>query len=159
MSELKTDQKTWDLRFLRLAQEISTWSKDPSTKVGCVIVNADRRPISFGYNGFPRGIPDQTEILNDREQKYKRVLHAEQNAILFASTNDLTGCTVYITHCPCSQCVASLIQLNITRVVTIKQADFEQRWKDNIAVTLELLRLSEIPYTNYIYLPNIDDFL
>lgn len=149
MSELKTTQEIWDLRFLKLVQEISTWSKDPSTKVGCVIVNAERRPVSFGYNGFPRGIPDQIEILNDREQKYKRVLHAEQNAILFASTKDLTGCTVYITHCPCSQCVASLIQLNIARVVAIEQPDFEQRWKTDVVLTLELLRLAEIPYKFY----------
>ena len=100
---------TWHFRFLKLAQEVASWSKDPSTQVGTVIVDDKRRPISFGYNGFPRGIADTSELLQDREQKYKRVLHAEQNAILFSSKKDLSDCTIYTTHFPCSQCTASLI--------------------------------------------------
>ena len=115
---------TWHFRFLKLAQEVASWSKDPSTQVGTVIVDDKRRPISFGYNGFPRGIADTSELLQDREQKYKRVLHAEQNAILFSSKKDLSDCTIYTTHFPCSQCTASLIQLNVGQVISIQHPDF-----------------------------------
>ena len=58
----------WDLRFIELAKHISLWSKDPSTKVGCVVVGEDREIRSTGFNGFPRGIDDDEERLNDREK-------------------------------------------------------------------------------------------
>ena len=57
----------WDRRFIDLALHISNWSKDPSTKVGCVVVGADREIRSTGFNGFPRGIEDSIERLEDRE--------------------------------------------------------------------------------------------
>ena len=72
----------WDLRFIGLAQHISTWSKDPSTKVGCVVVGEDREIRSTGFNGFPRGINDDEERLTDREKKYPLICHAEENAII-----------------------------------------------------------------------------
>ena len=61
----------WDLRFIELAHHISSWSKDPSTKVGCVVVGADREIRSTGFNGFPRGIDDSLERLQNREEKYR----------------------------------------------------------------------------------------
>lgn len=63
-------QKTKDLRFLRLAREVSTWSKDPSTKVGAVIVGDNGQVISQGYNGFCRGFDDSEERYNDKQTKY-----------------------------------------------------------------------------------------
>ena len=75
----------WDRRFLELAEHISTWSKDPSTKVGCVVVGEDREIRSTGFNGFPRGIEDDAERLEDREQKYPLICHAEENAIMHAA--------------------------------------------------------------------------
>ena len=60
----------WDVRFIELAKHISLWSKDPSTKVGCVVVGEDREIRSTGFNGFPRGIDDDDERLMDREKKY-----------------------------------------------------------------------------------------
>ena len=149
MTELKNTVQTWDLRYLDLALMIASWSKDPSTKVGCIIVDRERRPMSWGYNGFPKGIPDHEEFLNNREQKYKCVIHAEQNAILFSRTSDLMGCTVYITHCPCSQCAASLIQLKVSRVVTFVQPDFELRWAESLTVTKDLLDSAKIQYIAY----------
>ena len=68
----------WDLRFLELAHHISQWSKDPSTKVGCVVVGSDREIRSTGFNGFPRGIEDSIERLEDREEKYPLICHAEE---------------------------------------------------------------------------------
>ena len=59
-------------KFLSLAREVSTWSKDPSTQVGAVLVRPDRTVAGIGFNGFPRGIYDDPELLNDRPEKYKR---------------------------------------------------------------------------------------
>ena len=63
----------WDRRFLELAKQISTWSKDPSTQVGCVVVGPDREIRSTGFNGLPRGIDDTDERLNNREKKYPMI--------------------------------------------------------------------------------------
>ena len=78
----------WHKRFLEIAKEVSTWSKDPSSKIGAVIVDSNTKQIiSQGYNGFPRGIVDNLEVLNNRELKYKYVIHAEINAIFNALYN------------------------------------------------------------------------
>lgn len=73
-------QLKWDRHFIRIAREVASISKDPSTKVGVVLVK-NRRIIGTGYNGFPEGIADTPERLNDRPTKYKLMLHAEENAI------------------------------------------------------------------------------
>ncbi|MEC8351943.1 MAG: CMP deaminase, partial [Candidatus Thermoplasmatota archaeon] len=72
----------WDIRFLKLATHISEWSKDPSTKVGCVVVGPDREIRSTGFNGFPRGIQDSDDRLTNRDLKYPLICHAEENAIM-----------------------------------------------------------------------------
>lgn len=121
----------WDRRFLALAEHIAGWSKDPSTQVGCVIVNEDRIVVGMGYNGFPRGVQDLEHRLNDREQKYKLVVHAEANAIL--NTNSSTmGCTVYVTLAPCCECMKLLIQAGIKRVVHPLPTDEQfNRWGES----------------------------
>jgi dCMP deaminase len=106
----------WDKRFLELAIHISGWSKDPSTKVGAVIVAPDKRIISLGYNGFPRGVVDTEERLNDRETKYKFVAHAERNA-LDNTDQSIRGCTMYATLQPCPECAKSIIQRGVKKVV------------------------------------------
>ena len=58
----------WDLRYLELAEHISTWSKDPSTKIGSIAIGKNGQVLSQGYNGFPRGVIDSTERLKDREK-------------------------------------------------------------------------------------------
>jgi dCMP deaminase len=126
----------WDLRFLGLAKHISEWSLDPSTKVGSVIVDNKNRIISLGYNGFPRGISDD-ERLNDREQKYKIIVHAERNAIIFAG-KPLDGATIYTyPFMPCSVCAGMIIQAGITRVVTFESDN--PRWKDDFALSSNIL--------------------
>ena len=65
----------WDARWLEIAGVVSTWSKDPSTKIGAIAVK-DKRLVSTGYNGFPRGIQDYDDRWNNREEKYKYVVHA-----------------------------------------------------------------------------------
>ena len=127
----------WISRFLGLAEYVSEWSKDPSTKVGAVIAK-DKRIVSLGFNGFPRETKDNSEIYEDRERKYLRVLHAEANAILFAKT-DLRGCCLYATHFPCCQCASLIIQSGITEVYVPRQTqEFIERWYEQIKESLAM---------------------
>lgn len=125
----------WDQRFMRLAAEVASWSKDPSTKVGAVLVDDDRRVIGLGFNGFPRGVCDHPERLADRPTKYLMVQHAEANAILNAVAS-VKGSTAYVTHHPCSSCAGILIQAGVIRVVTrAPSAGFADRFAASFAAS------------------------
>lgn len=107
----------WSMRFMELAEHVAGWSKDPSTKVGCVIVDQQNRVVSLGFNGFPRGIKDIAERYSDPEVKYKFVAHAERNALDNAPLS-VEGCTLYTPLLPCNECAKSIIQKGITKVVS-----------------------------------------
>ena len=111
------NDKLWSYRFLELAETVATWSKDPSTKVGSVIVDSKRRVLSLGYNGFPRGVEDSVERYKDRDTKLLLVCHAERNA-LDNSPGSVEGATLYATLFPCNECCKSIIQRGIKRVVS-----------------------------------------
>lgn len=119
-----------------MAEHVAKLSKDPSTKVGAVIFDPKRRIVSAGYNGFARGVEDTAERLENRDVKYRLVLHAEKNAILFA-TAPLDGCTIVVTHPCCAQCAAQVIQAGIKTVVwPVPDEAFAMRWKDDLALTM-----------------------
>ncbi len=123
----------WDKFFLGLAEYTSTASKDPSTKVGAVIVDEDRRVVSIGYNGFPKGVQDLESRLNERELKYKFIVHAERNALLFANKS-AQECTIYTyPFMPCSACAGMLIQAGIKQVVSFYKKD--TRWLDDFKIS------------------------
>lgn len=136
----------WDERWLRAADEVASWSKDPSTKVGCVVVDQDlQRRISEGFNGFPRFMSDATELYADRETKYSRTLHAELNAVLFAEKTE--GMTAYVTHPPCTNCALVLIQSGISRVVAkTPSRDLLSRWKTSINTAKGFFNEAEVKY-------------
>lgn len=119
----------WDERMLNLAKHIATWSKDPSTKVGAVIVRPDNSIVSTGYNGFPRKLSDDSELYANREIKYSRTVHGEINAMLVAGER-LEGYTLYtVPFMPCAPCALLVIQAGITRVVCPKPTvEQEARW-------------------------------
>lgn len=125
----------WDERGLTLAEVIGSFSKDPSTKTGCVLMRPDHTIAGLGYNGFPRGVVDSDERLNDRPTKYAMVVHAEPNAIL-AAGKDARGCTAYVTPWPpCSACASLLIQAGIVRVVAPDATDEQkERWGDSFKI-------------------------
>ena len=124
-----TEQNKWVDRFSRMATLVATYSKDPSTKVGAVIVDQKNRVVSVGFNGFPRGLKDTD--LEMREKKYLRTIHAEMNAILFAKC-DLEWHSIYVTHPPCAQCAAAIIQVGIKNVVfPCPSRGFLDRWELN----------------------------
>jgi dCMP deaminase len=106
----------WDLRFLRVVDEVCSWSKDPSVKVGALLVSPDKRKFSPGYNGFPAGVDDDDERLNGPE-RVPMTAHAELNAILNSGT-DLTGWTLYVTRPACVECAKAIIQARVARVVS-----------------------------------------
>jgi len=134
----------WDQRFLDLAQLVSTWSKDPSKKIGCVVVSPERTILSTGYNGFPRGTLDEAHILADKQRKRLRSIHAEINALHFAS-GPIKGATVYITHFPCATCAASLIQHQPARVVYNHGPEsFSTEWKINMEESKQMLEEAQI---------------
>ena len=109
--------ETWNDTFFGLARRLSRRSKDPSTKVGCVIVGPDREIRSMGYNGLPRGVEDRPERM-ERPTKYLWTSHAEENAVAQAARVgvSLKGCVAYVTHFPCSRCARSLIQAGVSAV-------------------------------------------
>jgi dCMP deaminase len=131
----KTPAPLWDRRFMQLACTVATWSKDPSTQVGAVIVDEQRRVLGLGYNGFPRGIKDTDERLQDRPMKYKLVVHAEVNAILNA-IRPPAGATLYCTLFPCNDCAKIIIQSGITCVVAPKPEP--GRWDDAHKLAAEM---------------------
>ena len=131
----------WDIRFLELAKHISGWSKDPSTKVGCVVVGEDREIRSTGFNGFPRGISDDNERLTDRSQKYPLICHAEENAIMHAARIgiSLKGSTAFVTWPPCSRCARSLIQAGIKEIVYPETKEIPERWMEDFTISNGML--------------------
>ena len=112
----------WDWRFMDLASHVAGWSKDPSTKVGAVIVNEKRQVLGMGYNGFPRGVDDYFQRYENREVKLMLVAHAERNALDNTFT-DSEGATLYSTLFPCTDCAKGIIQRGIKRVVTTKPSE------------------------------------
>lgn len=121
----------WDRRFLDLAEHIASWSKDPSSKCGAVIVRPDRTIASVGYNGFPRNMVDDPAFYADRPKKMSRVIHAEMNAIFNARDESLSGYTLYVWPALCcDRCAVAVIQVGIRDVVAPRppSKDLEQRW-------------------------------
>jgi dCMP deaminase len=109
----------WDLRFCELAKFVSEWSKDPNAKVGAVVFAKRGGDIAIGYNGFPMGVEDSAERLDDQEVKLELVVHAEQNALIAAGSRT-QGSTVYVWGKPiCARCAGAIIQAGVKRVVAL----------------------------------------
>lgn len=137
----------WDRRFLEMAKLVSTWSKDPSTKVGAVVVDQYRHVVGTGYNGFPRGVMDFPERYENREVKYRMVVHAEVNALLAAGEH-ARGATLYVWpsfDAPpiCNECAKVAIQLGIAGIVGYAPAEQDgrhARWLDAITTARQMFK-------------------
>ena len=140
----------WRNRFLQRAKEASEWSKDPSRQIGAVIVDPVKKNIlSSGYNGFPRGINDTEERLNNRELKYQLVCHAEMNCLYNASYIGacLDGSFIYVYGLPiCNECAKGVIQVGIRHAVVWVEGDISQRWLDAWELTKEMFDEVGITY-------------
>lgn len=148
-------QRKWDRRFLALAEVIATWSKDPSTQTGCVVVDEDRAIVATGYNGFPRGVRDTQDRYENRELKYQLVAHCDSNAVFSAARRgvSLAGATMYLTGPPCNECTKAIIQAGITRVAWPRDNKFEQdeatraRWASSIGISEQMAEEAGVEFT------------
>lgn len=148
----------WDAHFLQLAADHARISKDPSTRVGAVIVGPDREIRSAGFNGFPRGISDSEARLNDRETKLRLMVHAEMNAVLAAARIGvpLKGCTMYLAATddsgtvwggpPCTRCTVEVIQAGIAEIVSRPFKAVPSKWAADIEYARKLLHEAGINY-------------
>jgi dCMP deaminase len=134
--------KKWESRFWELARVVSEWSKDPRAQVGAVVVA--RRgvgAIALGYNGFPVGVEDSAERLNNKKIKLDMIVHAEQNALLIAGARaERTTLLVYGKPI-CARCAGQIIQAGVSRVVAIDPGvDRESSWFKTGIIAVEMLR-------------------
>ena len=136
---------TWDLRYLKLAEHMSTWSKD-SAGIGSVAIGDQGQVLAQGYNGFPRGVEDSQERYDVKEDKYKFVVHSDMNVIYNASYNgvSLRDSTLYVWGLPvCSECAKGIIQTGIKRVVMssrdrISTLPLSDKWRESFDLTKTL---------------------
>lgn len=130
------DLDKWDHRLLTMAHNVAQWSKDPNEKVGAVLASPDRRSLSVGYNGFPRGVADDARL--DSDEKNELSVHAELNAILNAR-RDLSGWTLYCTKFPCRRCAHALSQAGLMRVVAHHPKTGSKWFANQMAATEDLM--------------------
>jgi dCMP deaminase len=130
----------WNQKYMSLAREISTWSKDPSRAIGAVAVSPKGQVLATGYNGFPRGMFDSPERYDDRSVKYKYIVHAEMNCIYNATYNgvSLDGASLYVWGLPpCSECAKGIIQVGI-RTLYWNSSDIPEKWLLSLQTTKEM---------------------
>lgn len=106
----------WDDRFMAIAAEVASWSKDPQHKVGAIVVSPDRRRVAWGYNGFPKGVADDPRRLTSFALKNILTVHAEAN-VLHNASFDPAGCSMYCTRFPCHECAKAIIQRGLSTLV------------------------------------------
>lgn len=153
---MNIDDPKWVKRHLQLAKLVSTWSKDKSTKVGCVIVNERGLPLSWSYNGNPMGVADTQERF-ERPLKYHYVAHAERNAIDLCRSSVENG-YMFVTHAPCSSCAIGIIQSGM-KTVTVDGANglsskrsyvhSNGKWKESVEHSLKMFDEAQIVYQEY----------
>lgn len=150
----ESEMEKWDDRFLTLAAEIASYSKDPSTKTGAVIVRPDKTVAAMGYNGFPAKLDDDPLLYADREVKYERIIHCEMNAVLNARER-VEGYTLYtFPFLSCPRCAVHMISAGITKVVAPAcPKDKLDRWGEAMERTKKIfleakVEVVEIEYEN-----------
>ena len=126
----------WDKYFMEMTTLVASKSKDRSMKCGTVVVGEGNTVLTTGYNGFPRGVDDNTEEYHKRPEKYAWTEHGERNAIYNAARNGvrLLGSRAYITGYPCVECARAIVQSGIIEIIVPDKDDdpfFKRgRWGD-----------------------------
>jgi dCMP deaminase len=135
----------WQTRFLKLAHEVASWSKD-TTKVGAVIIDSNRNPRGFGYNGMPRGFDDDNPSRRIHPVKNWVWEHAERNCLYAAARNGISceGCVMLTTHFPCADCARGIIQSGISEVFVDaasinENSEFYSKWRNQIEISREMM--------------------
>lgn len=142
----------WHYRFMEVAKLIASWSKDPNTKTGAIVVGPDREIRATGYNGLVRGVNDDIPERMERPTKYDFFEHAERNAVYNAclTGTSLKGCVLYATHPPCTDCARAIIQAGIKMVVTNRLADDANApasgWRDKLVYSEQMFKEAGVEY-------------
>jgi dCMP deaminase len=150
-TKIKTD---WNLRFMKIADlEVAQWSKDRSSKVGCLIVK-DREIVTSGFNGMPRGVDDDVEVRHERPEKYHWFIHSEANAIINAARQGKStlNCDMYVNWFPCDTCSGFIVQAGIKRLFCDKEPDLNNpNFGEGFKRALKILEEGgvEVIYMNY----------
>lgn len=144
----------WDIRYLELAYQVGTWSKDPSTKVGAILVRPNNSIASTGFNGFPIGHDDSPELYLDRVYKHKHVIHAEENALRFFEKR-AENFSLYVSFPCCENCISLIISNGITRIVTPelpisgRSILWITEWSERIEKSKEKAKKNNIQWDTY----------
>lgn len=145
----------WDEYFFDIIKSVQKKSKDPSTKVGCIIVSPYNEIVSTGFNGFPRGVEDRQDKVPARYQREIKLMyteHAEKNAIFAAARRGipLEGCRVYVEWNPCADCMRAIIQSGIKEVIlngrseSFNNKELRSRWESQIQCAEIMAKESEV---------------
>ncbi len=142
-------QDRWDRRYVELARYIANWSKDPSTKVGAVLVRPNNTVASTGFNGFPPGWDDSPELYANRKYKYEHIVHAEINALSFVNFS-AEGFTLYTSFPCCPNCMEAAGKAGVKRIVfpgidyADRSPEWVVEWNRRIDESLEIARYYNI---------------
>ena len=137
---------------MELAFLVASWSKDPSTKTGAVVVGPDKEIRATGYNGPVRGVDDDVPERFERPTKYEFFEHAERNALYNACLTgvSLKGCVMYATHAPCTDCARAIIQAGIKTVITnkviIDENTPKNTWRDKLVYSEQMFKEAGVEY-------------
>lgn len=147
-------KQSWIDYFFKMTNVIASKSKDPSTKVGAVIINSRHTVVATGYNGFPMGVADDYEthkdIYDDKDQKYLRTIHAELNCILSAASegHSLNGCVMFVTHQPCIECSKACINAGI-KAIYYNHTPGNGAWRQHLPLAKEMLMDAKVSLYEY----------
>lgn len=139
----------WIRHYIKLAETVSTWSKDPSTKCGAIAVGKHGQIISQGYNGFPRGVEDDMDRYLNKEKKYRYVVHAEMNCIYNAALNgtSMDGADLYVYGLPvCNECAKGIVQIGVKHVFMKFPEEIGEKWEEAFYYTKDMFEEAGVEY-------------
>jgi len=147
---LQNRRPNLDEYFMKKAFISATRSTCLRRSVGAVLAK-DKRIISSGYNGAPRGVEHCLDrgclregIVSGERHELCRGAHAEQNAIdqiAFHGGTSTKDATLYVTNFPCNLCVKSIINVAVKRMV------YHSSYSDDL--TEELVKESHLIAEKY----------
>lgn len=148
--------KKWMDYFFDVVERTSQQSKDPSTKVGAILVK-DKRIMATGYNGFAYGVADEATRYADRQTKLALVVHSEANCILQCARYGVSteGLTLFVSLTPCIECAKMIIQAGIKNVIfkhqdlSVLRVATENEWRDKIAMSIDMLHEAGVSVFEY----------
>tara|TARA_Y100001938_G_C8089056_1_gene433927 strand:- start:1522 stop:2076 length:555 start_codon:yes stop_codon:yes gene_type:complete len=123
-------------------QYAQSYSEDPSTQLGAILVQPSKGIIGWGVNGLPPRISNKEERW-ERPQKYDYVEHAERNVIYKCAERGIcsTGLIMYCPWFACTDCARAIIQSGISAVVGHKEIykHANERWNESTKIGIQML--------------------